>query len=620
VIRLAISLGAFWLLAAAGAAGAWLLRARTTLSVKNLYLAGAGMAAVCAVAVAARWWQALLVLAPVAAAPVSGALVGRRWRLSDLGAGEELRAHEMSRRWFWQPAPRRQPGERVHIRSQGEIVHERPWPEDQPHVPMTGRQDGPRLPRSEGQHIFACGGTGAGKTTTALRIVAARARADHSAVLAVDQKGDEVAERTLRDIAAAAGVPFVLIDPRAKDTDRWQPVSGAVGEVVARAVEPIKASEEYYSDMLRLYLGVVARVLHHAGCWPPSLPLLIDCCQLRRLDALRELASGDAELERRVDEARDWVSSTEGRKAVGGGAVRLQVVVGEAWRPVLAPRVTPSGEHVAVSLAEAIRHRAVVLWRTYVDDMPNEAAMITVLALADMYAAAQRAGGAPWTLLLDEFGGVMHIAASRALAMLQRGRSHRGQVIVITQSAADPEALTGQQGLLAALTDNFTGFAVHRQNAPETRDWLAKLMGTTAIWQSTDQTVGHGAAHSGRGSRRRVRQFRISADTFSELGCGEAIIYSTVGGQPERVRVLAARFPPREPERIGRGERHRCEVAVHPAATLEQLAAQAQDPPVKAKRARRVAPVAPGQTSFDEDWVRDEREWAGSNGADGAGG
>jgi len=40
--------------------------------------------------------------------------------------------------------------------------------------------------------------------------------------------------------------------------------------------------------------------------------------------------------------------------------------------------------------------------------------VITVLALADLYAAAQIAG-APWTLLLDEFGGVMNIAASRAL-------------------------------------------------------------------------------------------------------------------------------------------------------------------------------------------------------------
>jgi hypothetical protein len=569
MMLLAASVGAFWVLAAVGAIVAWWLRARTAVSVKNAYLV-AGVAAVgCAGALAWQWWEGLLVMAPLSGLPISVALVGRRLRLSDMGAGGELRAHELARRWVWQTPPRRRPGERVYIRSQGEIVRERPWPQGEPYVPMTNEESGPRLPRAAGHHIFVCGGTGAGKTTTALRVAAARALADRSAVLAVDQKGDEVAERTLRAIAAAARVPFILIDPRARDTDRWQPLSGEVGEVVARAVEPIKATEEYYSDMLRLYLGVVARVLHDSGRWPPSLPFLIDCCQLRRLPALRDMAAGDEELRRRVDEAGEWISSPDGRKAVGGGAVRLQVVMGEAWRPVLAPRVTPSGEHVAVGLANAIRERAVVLWRTYVDDMPKEAAMITVLALADLYAAAQRANDAPWTLLLDEFGGVMHIAATRALAMLQRGRSHRGQVIVITQSAADPEALTGQQGLLASLTDNFTGFAIHRQNAPETRDWLAKLMGTTAIWESTDQTIGYGAAHSGRGSRRRVREFRVNADTFAELDRGEAIVYTALAGHPERTRVLAVTLPDTPPARIGEGAKHSCEVRVHPANTLE---------------------------------------------------
>lgn len=570
MIALGVSVAAFWICAALGAIGAWLMRRRTMLSVRNLYLAAAAGTLMCGAAVLTSWWAGLLVIAPLVAAPTTGALLGRRWRLSDLGAGEELREHELARRWVWQPAPQRRTGERIYIRSQGEIMRERAWPDTEPYVPMTGQLDGPRLPRSEGQHIFSCGGTGAGKTTSALRIVAARVLADRSAVLAIDQKGDEQAERTLRDIAAAADVPFILIDPRAPDSDRWQPISGEVGEVVARVAEPINTSEEYYSDMLRLYLGVVAQVLEHAGCWPPSLPFLIDCCQLRRFPRLLELCANDEQLLRRVAEAGEWISSPEGRKAVGGGAVRLQVVMGEAWRSVLAPRVTPSGDHAAVSLARAIEQRAVVLWRTYVDDMPNEAAMMTVLALADMYAAAQVAG-APWTLLLDEFGGVMHIAANRALAMLQRGRSHHGQVIVVTQSAADPEALTGQPGLLASLTDNFTGFAIHRQNAPETRDWLAKLMGTTALWQSTDQTSGHGSAHSGQGSRRRVRQFRIGSDVFSELGRGEAIIYSTIDGRPRRAQVLRARLPHDEPERIGVGDRHPCEIAVHAATTLEQL-------------------------------------------------
>ena len=89
--------------------------------------------------------------------------------------------------------------------------------------------------------------------------------------------------------------------------------------------------------------------------------------------------------------------------------------------------------------------------------------------------------------MLDEFGAVVATAADQALALLQRGRTHEGQVHVVTQSVADIEALTGQAGLLASMADNFAAFIVHRQSAPESRDWLAKLMGTTALWQSTDQ-------------------------------------------------------------------------------------------------------------------------------------
>jgi hypothetical protein len=137
-------------------------------------------------------------------------------------------------------------------------------------------------------------------------------------------------------------------------------------------------------------------------------------------------------------------------------------------------------------------------------------------------------------------------------------------VIVITQSVADPEAVSGQPGLLPSLADNFSGVVAHRQTAPESRDWLAKLMGTRALWQSTNQTTGHGSNDSGRGSARRVREFRIGSDSFAELGQGEAIIYTTLGPGPRRATILRVRFDDRRPQRIGTGGRHPCELNVHP--------------------------------------------------------
>lgn len=336
-----------------GVLGAWLIRRRSSLSIRNLYAAAVLGLLGFAVAAAARWWLGVM-------------LLGRRWRLQDLGAGDELRRHELSRRWLWQPPPARRAGERKYIGSQGELVHVRPWPPQVEYVPMTSLGErGARLPLGEGQHVFECGGTGTGKTTTARRLLGARTLAHGAAALLIDQKGDPEDEQQLRRIAAAAGRPFVLFDPRDPDTDRWQPLWGAPADVAARAVESIKKSELYYADVLRQHLNLIVEVLHAADRWPPSFVFLVDAARQNRYETIADLAAGLDErhraLKRRVEEHAERVSSPAGRKDLAGGLVRLELVMGAAWRGVLTPRATPDGDTVAVGLVEAIKAGAIVM-------------------------------------------------------------------------------------------------------------------------------------------------------------------------------------------------------------------------------------------------------------------
>jgi hypothetical protein len=231
-------LGALVLIASGGVGVgvAWWLRRHTMVSVRHLYLATLATILLDGTAVSLRAWVAAWVLVPLTVLVVAGSSVGRRWRLSDLGAGEELRAHEQARRWLWQPSVSRPVGERVWIATQGQIVRERQWPSGEPYVPLTTDPSGPRMPRRSGRHVFTAGATGSGKTTSVLRCAAAGVLKDHAALLFVDQKGDPPAEAFLRSLAAAAGVPFILFDPRAADSDRWQPLWGTrPAEVVARA-------------------------------------------------------------------------------------------------------------------------------------------------------------------------------------------------------------------------------------------------------------------------------------------------------------------------------------------------------------------------------------------------
>jgi hypothetical protein len=529
--------------------------------------------------------------------------MGRRWRLADLGAGEELRRYEQARRWIWQPAPPRRDGERVYIATQGEIVHERTWPAREPYVPMT-RDDAARLPRRAGQHVATFGATGSGKTTSVLRAVTGRVLSDGSALLCVDPKGDPPTEAFLRRLATAAGRPYVLFDPLSPETDHWQPLWGErPSAVVARALAGIEKSEPYYFNTLRQHVTLIATVLHASGHWPPSFPLLVEAAQLQRFERVvmlaRSLRHEQPELWRRVSDHQEWVQSREGKQALNGGLVLLDLVVGDAWRPVLAPRATAHSEAapVGVSIAAAIRAGAIVLWRTHVDEMPDEARAITAVALADIHASSIHADGKPWTLMLDEFGAIVQTCAPQALALLQRGRTHNGQVHVITQSIADVEALTGQTGLLDSLSDNFAGFVVHRQTSPDSRDWLAKLMGTTALWQSTDQTSGHGMSSTGAGSRRRVREFRVGSDTFAELPLGEALIYS-IHAKPTRVLVDPLILTDDRPAaRIGEGQRSALEIDVDPATELPATppAPASQRTPAATKKTT-ATPAAPALT------------------------
>ena len=178
------------------------------------------------------------------------------------------------------------------------------------------------------------------------------------------------------------------------------------------------------------------------------------------------------------------------------------------------------------------------------------------------------------------------MAAQRGVAILQRGRSHGGQVIVITQSAADIDALTGQPGP-AREPDRQLRRRSSRtaRPRPESRDWLAKLMGTRSLWQTTSQTGAHGHTHTGRGSARRVREFRISSDTFGALDRGEAVIYTPVAGQPARASILPVP-PPRPAARADRPGRTRAPRARSPSTPSRRLPGKPARPTPIAQRHR----------------------------------
>ena len=207
----------------------------------------------------------------------------RRWRLVDLGAGEELaRPRALAPVDLAARARSVPPGERrvsalARARSSATAaVAARAAVRVDDRAAARG---GPRLPLGDGQHVFLFGATGSGKTTTARRLIAARVLAQRAALLVLDQKGDQEDVEQMRRLAAAAGVPFVLFDSQDRGHGSLAAAVGHPGRgrrPVRRSA--IKQSEPYYYDVLRKHLDIVCKVLHAADRWPPSVPFLIDAC------------------------------------------------------------------------------------------------------------------------------------------------------------------------------------------------------------------------------------------------------------------------------------------------------------------------------------------------------
>ena len=100
-VILGISLLAGLLSVGVGAGGAWWLHRRTRLSPRNAYLL---WVVCCALVVAAAAAQSPFALAGalwLLLASQTASLLGRRWRVTALGAGGELRDHERSRVMAW---------------------------------------------------------------------------------------------------------------------------------------------------------------------------------------------------------------------------------------------------------------------------------------------------------------------------------------------------------------------------------------------------------------------------------------------------------------------------------------------------------------------------------------
>jgi conjugal transfer pilus assembly protein TraD len=393
-------------------------------------------------------------------------------------------------------------------------------------------------------HGLILGASGAGKSTTLLRILTEQIERGRPAI-AIDLKGSPAFAQVLDAAAAAAGRPLALwsID----GPGHWNPLQhGNATELKDKLISTERFTEPHYQRAAERYVQTVLQVLDqvHPGR-PPVLSEVVELMDPFRLPT--QLRHVDWALRERV---QDYVAglTPDQLSAARGLQTRLAVLTESHTGPYLAPPADPGG-HV-IDLRRALGGSEVVLFSLNSSKYGRIAAQIGTLVVQDLVSASGDRLGHDATGIaldqaiigIDEFSA---LGADHVIALLARGRESGMPVFVATQEMVDLD----RAGL--GLRDQVIGVTavkiIHRQEVPQSAQMVAQMTGTEQVWEETRQTaarllVGY---ETGRATKRQVERYIVHPNEIMTLPAGEAILISKMRARrPRTVRVQPSRPEP----------------------------------------------------------------------------
>lgn len=402
-------------------------------------------------------------------------------------------------------------------------------------------------------HGLILGASGAGKSTTLLRILTDRV-ARNRPVIAIDMKGSPSFAAELQAATAAAGRPFQLwsID----GPSHWNPLShGNPTELKDRLIATERFSEPHYKRAAERYAQMALSVLAHAHPGhPPTLSEMVTAMDARRIPGmLRDLPRP---LAQRVQDYLTELTPDQA-SAVKGLRTRLALMAESAAGPFLEPVRDDGGQASGgggqIDLRAALSGDPVVVFSLNSSRYPGLAAQIGTMVIQDLVSATgerlSESHGRPLPHALvgiDEFSA---LGSDHLVHLVARGREPGLSVVLATQEFADMERAA--RGLRDQLVGNAAVKIIHRQDVPDSALMAAELVGTHQVWERTIQTGGGllGRYDTRRGTRRLVERFVIHPNQIKRLTTGEAIVITK---QPTaQTRAMRVRPPERRGRELG---------------------------------------------------------------------
>jgi hypothetical protein len=362
------------------------------------------------------------------------------------------------------------------------------------------------------EHGVLCGGSGSGKTTSALCMVAESLRLGMRVVF-IDGKCSPATERLLQQVAQRAGTSFLSTRQRAPDGWRGDPAA-----VLSRVVATQRYTEPYYEGValatLRLAIGA------------PGAP---------RLDSLDELVS-------RLDRSwlgRHWPQGTSERslvrqlpdQLVAGVRLRYEGIRSAVGGLLDGTASYDDAQVVYVDLGDpGNTMQGIVTAGWIVEDLVH-------------WATVRRDRTSQVLVVIDEFSRLAERAPA-AVGLVERVRETGVGVWLVVQDVTGLGLPEVRSRILGAVRQ----VIVHRLADPEV---VASLAGTEPADEMTVQLTG--AEPTGLGSGRLGERFRAHPQAIRELARGEFFYISD--GRAVRVAGLTEPLSPGSLSAISRRSR-----------------------------------------------------------------
>jgi conjugal transfer pilus assembly protein TraD len=395
-------------------------------------------------------------------------------------------------------------------------------------------------------HALILGASGAGKSTTLLKLLTEHVRIGRP-VVAIDMKGSPAFARTLADVAAASGRAFLLWTPDGPSS--WNPLAhGNPTELKDKLIATERFTEPHYQRAAERYAQMVLQALHYAQPdAAPTLEQVVAMMDPRRLPGLLRHAPRPF-----ADRVQDYLAALppDQLSAIRGLATRLAVIT-EAHTGAFLGGSEPTPDSSAIDVRAALAGGQVVLFSLNSSTYGKLSAQIGALAIQDLVAAAGHRLAEPTrrgqaVIGIDEFSA---LDSDNVISLLARCREAGVSVLLSTQELADLDR--SARGLRDQVLGSTAVKIAHRQEVPASARTIAQMAGMVTVWEESVQTSRHpllGPRETGRATRREAERFRVHPDEISSLAPGQAVLITKLPGPS--VRTVHVTPPRRDgPER-----------------------------------------------------------------------